>query len=131
MDIQNSPRGKSIIHFHRLRLHWQFSNYSYKVTLFTFTCINFRNTAFSSSRNFVNYLQIEKDKFKYFSTKDIFNFRGIWSFTKKIRYWYQWIIERMKSYFIELLAVILLHHQAALQQALRHVGPFIGSIEIS
>ena len=40
-------------------------------------------------------------------------------------------MERMKSYFIELLAVILLHHQAALQQALRNVGPFIGSIEIS
>ena len=143
MDIQNSPRGKSIIHFHRLRLHWQFSNISYKVTLFTFTCINFRNTTFSSSRNFVNYLQIAKDKFKYFSTKGIFNFGGIrhrllsvfkskeYGVLQKNRYWNQWIIERMKSYFIELLAVILLHHQAALQQALRNVGPFIGSIEIS
>ena len=130
MDIQNPPRGKRIIHFHRVRLHWQFSNISYKVTLFTFTCINFRNTTFSSSRNFVNYLQIAKDKLKYFSTRGIFNFRGIWGFTK-IRYWNQWIIEGMKSYFIQLLAVILLHHQAALQQALRHVGPFIGSIEIS
>ena len=76
--ISKTPlEEKRIIHFHRVRLHWQFSNISYKVTLFTFTCINFRNTTFSSSRNFVNYLQIEKDKFKYFSTRGIFNFRRV------------------------------------------------------
>ena len=124
--ISKTPlEEKRIIHFHRVHLHWQFSNISYKVTLFTFTCIDFRNTTFSSSRNLVNYLQIAKDKFKYHSTKGIINFRGrIWFFTK-ISDWNQWIIERMKSYFIQLLAVILLHHQAALPQALRHIGPLL------
>lgn len=97
--ISKTPlEEKRIIHFHRVHLHWQFSNISYKVTLFTFTCINFRKTTFFLSRNFVNYLQIAKDKLKYFSTKGIFNFHGIridiirlhikriWVLTK-IRYW--------------------------------------------